>query len=228
MRIVVNHLTQLNPGFICVAGLDLETRQHVRPRLRQNNLTTAYLTKNGGYFELGAMLDLDWVEKSPVAPEVEDVRFNPRRVKVLPKGAPGFFWNFLKTVARPHLTAIFGPDLQPLDYSAVVPEGKGRASLGCLYLERLPELTLNTRGRPRLALNGPPFKLNLPVTDYRFYDGSPERLNQAAFERSNVLIRQGGPVILSVGLSRAWRKNENDPAYHWLQVNNLHFENAAF
>ncbi|MBN9390573.1 MAG: hypothetical protein J0I20_21260 [Chloroflexi bacterium] len=228
MRIVVNHLTQLNPGFICVAGLDLETRQHVRPRLRQNNLPTAYLTKNGGYFELGAMLDLDWVEKAPVAPEIEDVRFNPRRVKVLPRGTPGYFWNFLKSVARPHLPAIFGPDLQSLDYSAVVPESKGMASLGCLYLERLPELILNTRGRPRLSLNDPPFKLNLPVTDFRFYDGTPERLNQAAFEQANALIRQGGPAILSVGLSRAWRKNEIDPAYHWLQVNNLHFENGTF
>ncbi len=228
MRIILNHLTHLNQGFICVAGLDLETHRHVRPRLRQNNLTSAYLTRNGGYFELGAMLDLDWVEKAPTPPEVEDVRFNPRRVRVLKKAAPVYFWNLLKSVARPHLSEIFGPALRPLDYSAVVSEGQGIASLGCLYLDRLPELTLNRQGRPRLALNDPPFNLNLSVTDLRFYEGGTTNPNPTAFDHANALIRQGGPVILSLGLSRAWRKNENDPAYHWLQVNNIHLEKKGF
>jgi hypothetical protein len=228
MKIIVNHLTHLNQGFICVAGLDLETHRHVRPRLRQNNLTEAYLTRKGGYFELGAMLDLDWVERAPTPPEVEDVRFNPRRVRVLQKAPPAYFWKLLKSVAGPRLSEIFGPALRPLDYSAVVTEGQGTASLGCLYLDHLPELTLNQRGRPRLALHDPPFNLNLSVTDLRLYQGGTTSLNHAAFDQANALIRQGGPAILSVGLSRAWRKNEDTPAYHWLQVNNLHFENLYF
>lgn len=227
MRIIVNHLTQLGPGFICAAGLDLESHRHVRPRLRQNNLPAAYLTQNGGYFELGAVLDLDYVEKMPAPPEVEDVRFNPRRVRVLKKADQAEFWQLLKGAAQPHLASIFGPALQPLDYSAVVPENRGTASLGCLLVESPPELTLNPRGRPRLTLHDPPFKLNLSVTDVRFYEGDPARLNRASFDRANTLIRQGGPVVLCVGLSRPWRKNENDPAYHWLQVNNLHFESSV-
>ncbi len=224
MKIIVNHLTQLNQGFICVAGVDLETKQHVRPRLRQNNLASAFLTKNGGYFELGAMLDLSWVEKTPTPPEVEDIRFNARRVHLLQKVDPERFWKCLKSVANLHLTEIFGPDLKPHDFSAVVAEGKGTASLGCLYLEHPPEISLSSRGRLRLTLRDQDFRLNLSVTDLRFCEVEYAKINPVVLEQANNLIKQGGPVILSLGLSRAWRKEGDSSAYHWLQVNNLHFE----
>lgn len=224
MKIIVNHLTQLNQGFICVAAIDLETRQHIRPRLRQNNLSRAFLTGSGGYFELGALLDLGWVERSPTPPEVEDIRFNARRVQPLKKSTPEHFWDLLKSVSKTHLAEIFGSDLKPLDFSAVVAEGTGTASLGCLWLEHPPEISLNNRGRLRLSLTDRDFSLNLSVTDLRFYEPESARANPVVVEQANTLIKQGGPVILSLGLSRAWRKEGHPAAYHWLQVNNLHFE----
>jgi hypothetical protein len=33
MLILVHHLTRMQPGFICVAGLDADTERHVRPVL---------------------------------------------------------------------------------------------------------------------------------------------------------------------------------------------------
>ena len=90
--------------------VDLETRQHIRPRLRQNNLSRAFLSESGGYFELGASLDLGWVERSPTPPEVEDIRFNARRVQTLKKASPEYFWELLKSVSKNHLAEIFGPD----------------------------------------------------------------------------------------------------------------------
>jgi hypothetical protein len=224
MQIIVNHLTQMNQGFICAAGIDLETHRHVRPRLRQNNLTRAFLSESGGYFELGASLDLGWVERSSDPPEVEDIRFNARRVQTLKKPNPQYFWDLLKSVSKNHLAEIFGPDLKPLDASAVVAEGKGTASLGCLLLDHPPEISLNNQGRLRLGLVDQNFKLNLSVTDLRFYTTDHTGINPAVVEQANTLIRQGGPVILSLGLSRAWRKGGHTLAYHWLQVNNLHFE----
>jgi hypothetical protein len=31
-------------------------------------------------------------------------------------------------------------------------------------------------------------------------------------------------VILGVGLTRAFQREQNGPGRHWLQVNNIHFE----
>jgi hypothetical protein len=33
MQIVINHLTRMQRGFMCVAGVDLATGRHVRPVL---------------------------------------------------------------------------------------------------------------------------------------------------------------------------------------------------
>jgi hypothetical protein len=35
-------------------------------------------------------------------------------------------------------------------------------------------------------------------------------------------LETGVPVILSVGLTRPFRRDGNDSARHWLQVNNIH------
>jgi hypothetical protein len=35
-------------------------------------------------------------------------------------------------------------------------------------------------------------------------------------------LQRGVDLILSVGLARAWRRDEGEPYRHWLQVNNLH------
>jgi hypothetical protein len=37
-------------------------------------------------------------------------------------------------------------------------------------------------------------------------------------------IEAGVEVILSVGLTRAWRKQNDTAERHWLQVNNIHLK----
>jgi hypothetical protein len=37
-------------------------------------------------------------------------------------------------------------------------------------------------------------------------------------------IQAGVEVILSVGLTRLWRKQEDAAERHWLQVNNVHLQ----
>jgi hypothetical protein len=54
MRIIVNHLTRMQPGYICVAGVDVSSGQHVRPELR-GRLTTDLLTLNGGPFDIASL-----------------------------------------------------------------------------------------------------------------------------------------------------------------------------
>ena len=45
----------------------------------------------------------------------------------------------------------------------------------------------------------------------------------AAVERVAERLQSSTDVILSVGLTRAFKGNPDEPALHWLQVNNLHF-----
>lgn len=54
MKIAVNHLTRMQPGYICVAGIDLETGSHVRPVLPSGRLSAALLRRNGGPFDIAA------------------------------------------------------------------------------------------------------------------------------------------------------------------------------
>lgn len=76
MRIIVNHLTRMQPGYICVAGVDVSNGHHVRPVLR-GRLTTDLLASKGGPFDMAALVDLGTVECCGHAPEIEDHYFNP-------------------------------------------------------------------------------------------------------------------------------------------------------
>jgi hypothetical protein len=54
MQIVVNHLTRMQLGYICVAGVDVSSGQHIRPVLR-SRLNVDLLARNGGPFDLGIL-----------------------------------------------------------------------------------------------------------------------------------------------------------------------------
>jgi hypothetical protein len=76
MRIIVNHLTRMQPGYICVAGVDVSNGHHVRPVLR-GRLTTDLLASKGGPFDMAALVDIGRVESCGHAPETEDYNFDP-------------------------------------------------------------------------------------------------------------------------------------------------------
>ena len=58
MRIVVNHLTRMMKGYICAAGIDEETNEHVRPVLPGVRLRVDLLEERGGPFSMAALVDL--------------------------------------------------------------------------------------------------------------------------------------------------------------------------
>ena len=61
MRIIVNHLTRMQPGYICVAGVDVSSGQHVRPVLR-GRLTTDLLTLDGGPFDIASLVEYSFAQ----------------------------------------------------------------------------------------------------------------------------------------------------------------------
>ena len=224
LRILVDHLTRMQPGYFCVAGVDVSTLRHIRPVLRRDRLTTDLLRPNGGPFDVGSVVYLGSTTNAGHPPELEDRRFDPSRARWLFDDDPADFWDTLHKVAQKSLEEIFGPALELWDESGTVDVGEGRASLGCLRPEKQPWLYVDHRGTVRLVLDYLMPSVDLSVNDLRLYESdgrTPRRDLIASVEKR---LEAGVEVILSVGLTRPWQKRGDTAERHWLQLNNIHLE----
>lgn len=221
MLLTVTHLTRMAPGFVCVAGVDHADGAHVRPVMAQGRLPVELVASRGGPFNMGAVLELGPTQHVGQPPEVEDWQFDWRRVQSRGFAEPDELWETLLAQAQPCLADIFGPELRPHRQSAVVDLGSGRASLGCFLPETPPTLFINQRGRLRMTLTHGDASYTLSVTDLRLCDAryNPDRAAVVAVRRR---IDAGVPLVLAVGLTRPYQPRDDEPACHWLQVNNIH------
>lgn len=224
MKIVVNHLTRMQHGYICVAGVDPGSGKHVRPVPESDRLRRPDTLRRGGPFDIACVVELGRTSYVGQAPELEDHRFNPSRAARHEDLTPAAFWDLLKGVAHTRLRDIFGEDLQRHGRGFAVDAGKGAASLGCLTLSKPPVPRVTRANEVRLAFNADPGGPSLKVTDLRLYDGEPAAVRLEIVAGLTWRIVQGVGVILSVGLGRPWQKPDDAVARHWLQVNNIHLE----
>jgi hypothetical protein len=214
----------MQPGYFCVAGVDVDTLRHIRPVLRRGRLTTDLLRPNGGPFDVGSVVYLGSTISAGHPPELEDRRFDSARARWLFDDDPADFWDTLHRVAQKSLEEIFGPALELWDESGTVDVGEGRASLGCLRPEKQPWLYVDHRGTVRLVLDYLMPSVDLSVNDLRLYEGdgrTPRRDLVASVEKR---LKSGVEVILSVGLTRPFQKWGDTEERHWLQVNNIHLQ----
>ena len=221
MRIVVNHLTRMQPGYICVAGIDLDSHRHVRPVLESGRLSTRLLRRERGPFEMAAVVDLGTVQAAGHPPETEDHRFNQWKARPVEDLAGPRFWQWLEDVARPSLGDIFGDALQLHDRVCTMAVGQGRASLGCLWVAG-PRLSLDDAGKLRAGWNDGKYVVSAPVTDLRLYEADGQTPRRALVADLSKRLDAGVAVILSVGLTRPFLKPGDAAERHWLQVNNFH------
>jgi hypothetical protein len=227
MRILINHLTRMHGGHICVAGVDLQTRRHVRPILANNPLPFDLLARYGGPFDMAMIVDLGEPRGLPIAPHVEDYVFVPTRAKAERLAAAHEFWSLLEELRRPSLGEIFGESLHEVARGRwVTNPGQGTTSLGLirppvppqLYLDAVP----NGKQRVRMKLNDGQLEADASVTDVRLFRGDHATPDAARVRATAQRIADSRGVILSVGLTRQFRVSEHAPYYHWLQVNNIH------
>jgi hypothetical protein len=228
-RIVISHLTRMRQGCICVAGCDPVSLEHVRLVQRDGQMGLDLLSRNGGPFDMAVLVEFV-SEPRPVPPEVEDHVVDPRRVRCIERLSTPDFWTILEEVSRSRLREIFGPELAKVGKSSCcVDVKKGSASLGCfrpllrpvLYLEK----TDRGRNRLRMMITDDDFDLDLPVTDLRFHQEDGATPDAEKIEDARQRLRGREKVLLSVGLTRPFASGADRPPVHWLQVNNLHFEN---
>lgn len=224
MRIVVNHLTRMQPGFVCIAGIDLATGRHVRPELPHNRVRIDMLGPNRGPFDMAVEVELGRVKPKPSPPEVEDCLVTPsalRKVRDLPADE---FWRLLKSVARSRLVEIFGAGFCKHRNTWIIEPDTGEASLGCLAPQAPPLLEVcveDYQGQPKQRIrchvrdrNGECFP---PVADLRLYCADQKTPRLEVIDDLNRRLKSGVTAILSVGVTRVMSQDK-----HWFQVNNLH------
>ena len=214
----------MKPGYICVAGIDRKSGGHIRPVLAGRRLDTSLLVKAGGPFDIGAVVDLGVTQHQGRPPETEDHVFTPANASHVRDLAPDRFWQMLSDSAAADLRSIFGDDLQPLGKGAVVNLNAGTISLGCVRLRTRPKFEINSWDKIRAHLNDDEFALDLSVTDLRLYREDQKTPRTKLLFEVGRRIGRGVPVILAVGLARAWQKPGDTTRRHWLQVNNIHLE----
>jgi hypothetical protein len=232
MRIVVAHLTRMQRGTVCVAGIDVETGQQVRPVPPMSVLLSRVIAPRGGAFDMATVVDLGLTRPIPSAPELEDHEFTWWHARSIRQVEPDLFWPMLRHVARPSLREIFGPGLRPIGKAgsrrAVTDLGTGNASLGILMPHGQPRLTLSTkpdgRASVRISLSDDDFALDLGVTDLRLYADDGGRPDSARVYAVADRLARGVPALLSVGLTRPFSSRDDEAPVHWLQVNNIHLE----
>lgn len=227
MELVITHLTRMQPGFICLAGIDTATGKHVRPCLPNHNRLSRNLFQQQRAFDIASVVDLGTTKYVGQPPELEDHLFHAAEVRLVRREDGHTFWNFLFEGAATSLRSLFGPDLTFESPRATVAPNRGIASLGFLMPLRKPRLCVeNMCGKPalRLRLRDEGQFLNLSVTDLRLYEPDQTSLRMTQIADVASRIERGVPLILGVGLTRLFRKDENSEPKHYLQVNNIHLE----
>jgi len=214
----------MQPGYFCVAGVEVNTLRHIRPVLHRGRLTIDLLSTVGGPFDLGSVVDLGTTAHVPRAPELEDHRFDPPSTRWLFDYDPHDYWDALDEVAQESLEGIFGPALELWDESGTVDVGEGRASLGCLKPEKQPWLYVDHRGTVRMVLDYLMPSVDLSVNDLRLYERDGRTPRRDLVDSVQRRLEGGVEAILSIGLTRPWQKRGDTDKRHWLQVNNIHLE----
>ena len=231
MRIVINHLTRMKRGYMCAAGIDMDTERHIRPVSAGGRLSTNLLTNYDGPFGMAVVLDIGTPRPLNNKPQVEDHIIDLTKIKSIGTLPPRKFWKLLNRIAKPNLRSIFGQDLMAIGRNSCgVEVGKGSVSLGCLTLNTNPSLYIQKRSdrndQVRMRFTDGDFHLDCGVTDIRLY-GSDHVTPDEEFVHKISGRLKDTQVILSMGLTRALRSNPDFDPVHWLQVNNIHFEDDS-
>jgi hypothetical protein len=223
MQIVVHHLTRMQAGCMCVAGIDLETGLPVRPVL-DRQMTVDMLSVHGGPFDIGRLIDLGKTRFVGRVPEVEDQLFDAGAARHIGDMPATEFRTLVEKHAEEKLGVIFGPDLQRVGTTCVIAETYGVRSLGCYPVQVGRLFVEDSCARPRIRFSWEvgEYKFTVPVTDIRLYGEDHVTPCRTTVERVAQQLPATERLVVSVGLSRPYRKAAGDPSRHWLQINNFH------
>ena len=220
MQIIVNHVTRMRDPRICVAGIDAETFEHVRPVTPMTDLITRKLLREyGGPFGPGALVDLGRVVACGCAPEIEDHRFATANAEHVEDISDEEYLEVLAEVSHTDIEAAFGQDLVEVrPRKLAVPAGRGTRSLAVVRV-LYPELRTKF-GNLYLRLDHPDTPAELRVTDVRFYEADQATIKHDVVHDVNRRLAGGEKTYAMLGLARAMHDDDGGEV-HWLQANGL-------
>jgi hypothetical protein len=135
--------------------------------------------------------------------------------------SPARYIELLRGHAQPSVEAIFGEDLVRHEWTYAIDQHHGVASLGVLRVRRKPDIAIDKFGKLRLRLNDAKRPAFLPVTDLRFVEADHRTIKADVLADVRARMRRGVEVLLMVGLARAFHREGDERARHWLQVNGV-------
>lgn len=223
MQIMINHMSRLRGNKIAVAGLDLSNpARHVRPML--NEFDAILETRLGGtaVFSLGAVVNLTGASNAKAAHHGDEHVVTYVKARKIAQLHPLEVWRTLGDIAKPTLTSIFGDAVKFESQRFVIEKYRARSGLGCLRIMHTATLYKGYRqARLRWVCDGR--VVDCPVTDTRLYDraGVARDRTITSLDRR---IKEGEALIVTVGLSRGFRRPGGRREFHWIQVNNIYLE----
>lgn len=219
MKALITDLTRMYDYHACAAGIDMDTGKRVRP-VQIGRLSSRLLASRGGPLDIGNVVDFGRCRPCGKPPEIEDVRFDQRGVRLLRSLTPSDFIAMVSRSATNSLDGI-GPALVRHGNALTTESGRGKCSLVILRAPELPTITIHD-GRLRFKwLDG----VWLSVTDVRLYEydlATPDEARLASLKRA---MQSAEEIFLSFGLGRAWQQPGDDQERHYLQLNNVHVPN---
>ncbi len=223
MQIMINHVSRLRGNKIAVAGLDLANPgRHVRPMLNDFDALLESKTNGSSVFSLGAIVNLTGTSASKASHHGDEHVITYVRAKKVAQLHPIEVWRTLGDIARPTLRSIFGDDVQLLSHRYVIERFRARSGFGCLRIMHTATLYKGYRyARLRWLSDGR--IVDCPVTDARLYDRSGA-VRDHLIAHLNERIKHGEALIVTVGLSRGFRRPGGRRELHWIQINNLYLE----
>lgn len=227
---MITHLTRMRDETICVAGIDPESGEHLRPLLaaEDDRMTRALLSERGGPFEFGTLVELGETEPCPKAPHIEDHVFDPAAARNLGRIEPASLTALLDAVAVRSARNAFGTALQRRGEKYATDPGEGERSLAVIRLRGPAALELDPRNHLFLRFESAAQPTLARLTDLRFYGADGHSLNHDLIDAVSARLRAGSEAFAMLGLGRAWQGSGDDAKRHWLQANGVCFAEDPF
>jgi hypothetical protein len=225
MQLVFNHITRMGAPRICIAGIDPESRRHVRPTTPSTDLITrVLLRKELGPIAMGALVDIGSVTPVPSPPESEDHAFHTANVEYIRDLDEQEFLDLLDLARDADIQTAFGPALENVRGGYAVEAGSGERSLAVVRACEPPTLIIDGWKKLRLYVRDLDPAPKLSVADVRFYEADHKTIRKDLIRDVNARIEDGVGVLLMLGLPHAMQMSWDDRERHWLQLNGLVLE----
>jgi hypothetical protein len=222
-QIIFNHITRMQSPRICIAGIEVDSKRHLRPVTAPDDLITrALLAEEGGPLQLGAGIELGPTKATPNRPETEDHFCRTANFEALGVLSDQEYLDLLTRVDEGDLGAAFGPGLRRNGKTYAMEPGDGEHSLACIRANHGARLSIDFE-KPYLRLPG---QAKVRVTDVRFFESDQKTIRKGVIADVNARLGDGVGAFLMFGLSRPWARPGEDEELHWLQLNGICLEDS--